>query len=314
MSLINDLIIMGSGLNQSVRDSMASASISADLQAVTQLDFTLYDKRWAMLETGLFKLNMSVQLGNFNLEIASIATGDQGGLETVAIKCRPKAVRLLKARQGTRVLRNSSPTDFVVSECQALGIPVLAQSSAKRSTVARDVPQKGESPEITNPPSSWTTFSRLATELGYVMFEACGVIHFGKPSWLLQDAGLGNVAANYITGDEDDSRTVLVPKCTRTEDDPATTVAVGLIVGSVDYARPGKSLTLAGVPTFNGQYLITEFQADLLITPNVVSITAGTPLNPSPEPPTTGSTTNTTRLGTSLAADFVYWVQKQVGD
>lgn len=310
---IEDVTIMGSGLSADVRQAISKAKLSGSTSEVTQIDLSLTDPDWRILGSGLIAPAMRVELLDFKLEIASITTGDNGGVESLDIKCRPIVVRKLKNRRGKKVMKSSSPSEFVISECKAVGASYLVESSHSRATVSRDVPKKGEQ-EVNQPPSSWTTFQRLARELGFYVFEMAGTIFFGRPSWLMSHASGATVTARYASGAVDNNRTLTAPKCSRSEDDPQTTVGVSMLVPDATYARPGGKLTLSGVPTFNGPYLITSFSMDLLETIQIAAIEAGTPLNPEPNPPTTGKTTTTTRLGTRLASDFIYWINKQVGD
>lgn len=314
MALVDNIKVMGSPLNDEVRRAITECTIEGDYQSVMQLSLTVSDPRWNLLSQGVFKLNMRVEIDDLVFDISNVTTGDSSETETVQVKCRPQIVRKLKARRGARVMKGASPSEFVIAECKAVGAQYVVQASASRSQVARDVPKQGEKPEVQNPPSSYTTFQRLANELGYYFFESAGVVYFGKPSWLLTHPSVTAVKANYITNGDVGLQMVTTPRASRSLDDPATTVDLGLIVPDLKTARPGKRLVLGGVPTFNGEYLISKFSADLLDDTCICDVSGTTPLNPEPQPPTTGKTTPNTRLGTLLATDLVYWVQRQVGD
>lgn len=314
MALVDNIKVMGSPLNDEVRRAITACTIDGDYQSVMQLSITISDPRWALLSQGVFKLNMRVEIDDLIFDISNITTGDSSEVETVEVKCRPQIVRKLKARRGAKVMKNASPSEFVISECKAVGAKYVVQSSASRSQVARDVPKQGEKPEVQSPPSSYTTFQRFANELGYYFFEVAGTVYFGKPSWLMTHVSTKSVSANYITNGDKGIPMVTTPRASRSLDDPATTVDLGLIVTDLLTARPGRRLELSGVPTFNGSYLISRFSADLLDDTCICDVTGTTPLNPEPQPPTTGKTAASTRLGTLLSTDLVYWLQKQIGD
>lgn len=310
MALIDNVRVMGSGLNRDIRNALVEASISGDLKQVTQLELKLIDNGWNILASGLLVLGMTVQIDDLKLEISNISTDEVQGTEGVTVKCRPIVVRKLRDRRGPKVMRNASPSDFVIAECKAVGAKYVVQSSGKRNQVSRDVPKKGEH-EVEQPPSSWTTFQRLAREIGYIVFEAAGTIYFGKPSWLLSAGQLPTYTAQYKTGPEE-KRTLTTPRCERSKDNPVANVSFTTLVSSVSEVRPGKKLILKGVPTFDGDYLVASFDVDLLENVHEASVTATTPINPQPQPQNPSK--NKPRIGTRAIADFMYWVLKQIGD
>lgn len=314
MALLDEIRIMGSGLNRDVRSAVARATISSTLTEVTQLEVVFTDKRWSILGSGLIAPGMRVELNDYNLEISAVSTGNDLDVENFTIKCRPWIVRSLRNRRGTKVMKKVSPSEFIISECKAVGAKYVVQSSARRNQVARDVPKKGDQ-EVNNPPSSWTTFGRLADELGYIVFESCGTVYFGKPSWLMQYNGMSGFGITHLSSESYEGRAMSVPECSRSQDSPATTVNTTIKTKGSPFAiRPGRRFTLNGVPTFNGDYMVSSIRINLLDPAERVDIEGATPLNPEPNPPQTGKTTTQTRLGTKLSSDFVYWVQKQIGD
>lgn len=315
MALIDNVLLMGSSLSTQIRDALVSASLSGSLTQVTQLEMKLADPGWTILNSGLIKQAMTMNLHDFSLEISNIETGDDSGTETLTLKARPVVFRNLKNRRGPRVMKRVSPSQFVISECQAVHAASLVESSAVRPQVARDVPQKGDQETADNPSSSWTTFSRLADELGYIVFESCNQIYFGKPSFFV--SRLPTVDVYYKTGTSDPNKLSLTtPTCSRSEDSPAIQIDnVELPTNSTSAIRPGYNLVLHNVPTFSGQYMVDSFSIDLADPIQRVSISAATPLNKKPSPPDKDPALGLLQhQGTLLVSDFVYWVQKSIGD
>lgn len=284
MALVDAVTILGSRPTRNVREAITSATLSGSLTEVTQLEMTLIDPDWKLLEAGYFGLNMRVEVNEFKLEISNIETGADGSVETTTLKCRPIVVRRLKDRRGPRVMRNVSPSEFVIAECKAVGAGYVVQPSARRKQVARDVPQKGEQ-EVAVPPSSWTTFQRLARELGFIVFESCGVIYFGQPTWLMNSGAMPTVEVAYNAPENDPRRPLSVPKCVWTRDEPAKTMSTLMLIQSASQFRPGKRLILSGVPQFNGSYIMSSFSVGLLDPVPTADISAATPVNPKPQPP-----------------------------
>jgi hypothetical protein len=306
---LDKIAIRGGGMTRQMRTAVLSAKLDGSMSEVNQLDLTFADNGFNILRSGLLTLKAGVDIDDFSLEIAAITTGEQDGYETVTIKARPRIVRRLKDRRGAKVMKKVSPSEFVISECRAVGARYHVQGSADRKTVARDVPKKG-SQEVDNPPSSWTTFKRLADELGYVLFETGGVIHFGRPSWLISNASDDNTVIARHRGAINDDRMVTIPVATRSLDSPSQSISGSLRVNSPRHIRSGMRLELSGVPTFDDKYLVSSFSIDLLDPKLIADFTAATALNPNPG----GDGGQEPRRGTRLASDFAYWVQKQVGD
>lgn len=269
---VDNVRLSGGKLSKQLIEAVMSADISGSITDVTQIEIKFTDPDWKLLKSGIFKLGYSVDIEDFDMEIASIDTGDDETIENVSIKCRPRVIRKLKARKGARVMKNASPSDFVISECRAVGAKYKVQKTARRKQVARDVPKKGQN-ETSNPPSSWTTFKRLAEEVGFLMFESAGIIYFGKPSWLLSNAGTTLYTYRYGSGKDDDYRTYDVPNCTRSQDSTGQEVSFAVRVPSLTRIRPGVRFKLTGVPTFETNYLVSKFKLDMTDPKNVVDLT-----------------------------------------
>lgn len=315
MALLDDLLIMGSPLNDDIRTAITAASINGSLTQITQISITVTDKGWALLGSGLIKQGMSAALHGFTMEISGIETGDDSGKENFVITARPSVYRSLFNRRGSRTMKHVSPTDFIKSETIAVGGKFVGESSSVRSSISRDVPKKGETETASNPMSSWTTFTRLADEIGYVCFESLGTIYFAKPSWFVQN--LGHTNAYYVTGAPTSGKGLCwtAPQCTRSEDSPAISVSTSVQITNPDDIVPGMGFVLHGVPTFEGTYMVSSFSIDLLNPNNLCTIQAATPQNAIPS--LTGGKKDTAvypRIGTLLASDFMYWVKKQIGN
>jgi hypothetical protein len=307
---VDSVYLRGAGLSRQLIESCTKAELNGSVTEINQLSLTFTDPGWALLKSGIFSINASVDVEDFAMEISAIATGEDAGIENVTLKCRSRIIRKLKNRRGTRVLKNSSASDFVISECKAVGAKYNVQATGKRKQVARDVAKAGQQ-EVDNPPSSWTTFNRLADEEGYICFETAGVIHFGRPSWFISGtSATAQWFIRYKQGNDDDNRMYSVPSGQRSADSPGQTVSFDMHTNSLTRFRPGVRFNIVGLPTFETTYLCTQFDIDMLDPMNLVSITGSIANNPDASL-TTG---NQARQGTRLASDLVYWVRKQLGD
>ena len=320
VSPVDQIYLIGTKFNTEIRQAIVRASFSASTSQVSQMDMTIIDRDFKLLAAGMVAEHMRVDFIGFWMEIASIGTGEQDGVETLELKIRPGGVRALIERTGALVMNNVSPTQFVAIECQAVGLGLHGQPSAVRNQVARDVPVGDIEGE--KPPSSWTTFQRLADELGYVMFEHRNIIYFGQPSWLLANVGVPAVV-RYKRGEAATDTVLRVPQCSRSDDDPdGTRVSVVLPAPRIHDIGPGTLLRLQGVPTFDADYIVNSISYDLLDRNTTVEVDAQKPIDPKPLgeggtesiPLNAYGSYGTTRRATKLANDMVAWALAQMGD
>lgn len=342
-SLINEVIFRGAKLRADVSEVITSASIDLSADQVSEIRLELEDPDFDILRDGYIKLNTLVDYQDLKHQIAALETTDgDSGRGGLSITCRPAAVQKLKARRGPMVLKNISPSEFIARECESVGAKYFVEPSAKRKQIARDVVKAGEA--VGNEaPSTWTTFTRLADELGFMLFEvgseAGSVIYFGRPSYFMKTAPTSNDPTRFVRAywnvGEEFYRTRTPPKVRASVDSTdGITVDVELAMERSEECRPGRVLVLRGVPGFDANYFITSVNFELAGV-GTVSVSAKTPIDPDPNPPeatttttktvglngkvTPGKSTSTTpdtsgRRDKGSVDDFVYQALKQAGD
>ena len=277
-SSLDSIYVMGTKLKSELKNAVTSADISMSTSQVTQLNIALVDPGWKILKTGLFAKGIPVRYKDLHFVIANVETTSVSGNEGVTIKCRPETVQKLKNRVGTKIMKKVSPSEFVISECKAVGAKYYVQASSKRSSVSRDKPKAKEKYEADENPSSWTTFNRLAGELGYILFEMAGVIYFGKPTYFLNASKNSPLIVTWKKNIGTDAEQV--PNCVKSVDSKKTTVSVVLPPERAKECRVGRSIKLSGVPTFDGYYLIDDVDYSISGMTNRVRISASTPIDP----------------------------------
>lgn len=334
------VIVRGSQLRLEVQEAVSDASLSWATDQVTELSLTVADPEFAIWRTGQFARDTLVvyrdpPAKDVRLRITAVdLDGGSAGTGGFVVKARSEAAWKLKRRQGPLVMPKASPTQFVEAEAKACGLKVVAQPSATRVQVARDVPAEGEGSRGSQRPSSWTTIQRLAGELGYLVFEFGDTIYFGKPSWLMARPGEPvTVSVPFSRGVAEQYAAISIPQISVSEDaeEPVTVQGVELHRSRASEVRPGKVLHLRGLHPFIVKYLITSLELPLLGTGNV-TFSASTPIDPPPQPPqeTTASTNRSKdsggsspdanssgaarQSGTRSAMDFVTVALSQAGD
>lgn len=321
---LGNLIVRGARLKGNIADSVTSATLSLSSSEATQLDLTLIDEGWEVLRSGLFsagtptKAGSRCDYGDLDLEVRAIEVGPRGVDHAIRITARSLGVGKLKRAKGPLIRKNLTPSQFVKLEAKRAGLKCIAQPSPKRKAIAR---QTGKDAE-----TSWDTCQRLAKELGYVCFEAAGVLYFGQPTWLTQRTKELRVEWK---GKRTDDAIEAIPTCRRSGDDRRKVAQVdALLRGKLgELARPGMALVLDGIPTFDGRYMVDAVTLPLAEgTP--ATVTASTAENPKPEPPpkktktspgkgkTGGSSDSgsTGATGSKSAAAFVGYALAQAGD
>lgn len=259
---------------------LGAPSIDLSSSEVSQLSLTIEDHGFRLLRSGLIALKQRLQVLDLDFEIAAIETGGGSGSPVLGLTCRSRQVQKLRRAKGALVRRNISPTDFVELLAKDAKLKVVAETSAKRTQVARTDP-KGDPPE-----SSWDTIQRLATELGFWAFEAAGTLYFGRPKWLVKRTR--ELTVRYPeAAKRGELDTVEVPVCRRSIDaDSPASISLQLPYDQAGKVRPGQVLNLLGVPGFGADYIVTS-AAFVLDLASPVAIEATTPIDPEPQPPDT---------------------------
>ena len=278
---------------------ITSSTFTASTDAVTEIQTVIEDTDLRRLRSGIFNLHSTIVdwEGIHKMSLAAIeANPGNSGRGGLRLDWRSRYIRNLKSRRGAHVLRGVSASQYVQSECKAIGLTfVYAQDTSRRTQIARDVPAADSPPEEgANYPSAWTTFQRLAREEGFIVFEYGGSLYFGRPSWIRARRKEQNFAG-WQMWPNDQERTLAHPTCRRSAD------ARALVEVEVQYPwsnrhnfRPGWSLDLRGVPGFEGAYIVNSVAWDLTKSTGIATITASSAIDPRAE---SGQGSETTERG-----------------
>lgn len=276
---IGDLTFRGRRLPDKVIASLSTIDLDMGISQVTEMTLTFDDPTFDILKSGIFDLDTQVRYRGLELRVSVLETNAGGGMGGVTVRCRPNAVHKLKKLRGTFVMQNVSPATYVATECKKAGIKApIAQSSPVKKRIARDVKEKGDDYDETNFPSAWTTFQRLANEIGYVMYEVGGIIYFGKPTWLVKKQPKLEVKWYPENGKEP----YTIPEFRQSIDSEDIEVSLSLPLERSGNVYPGLGLAIEGFPKFSGNYLVTAVNYPLAGV-GTISVTASTIRNPKPQ-------------------------------
>lgn len=320
---LGKLIARGAKLRQGLADQVLDGTIDLSTDEVTQLTLTIHDPDLELLDSGLFWPGTETKAGSrldygddLRLEVAAVEVNDNNGTPSLVVTARSLGAQRLRRARGALIRKKITPTEFAHLEARNVGLDFVGQPSAQRFAISRQTGTPGDGGDTGE--TSWDTLQRLASELGYLCFEAAGVLYFGKPTWLVEHTGRVLEVAWKKRPDE---RLLNLPLCRRTSDDAKKLATVSANLGGTlgDDVRTGHRLNLSGVPKFTGRYLITGVRIPLDDS-QPVTVDAATPVNPDPQPPATvgkpGSSDGTTSTGggKGTAAAFVSYALAQAGD
>lgn len=287
------LFVHGGKLKDSIADRVTQASLSWATDSVTQLSMQILDPGLALYREGVFAKGVALLyrepgMRDVNLRVASV-TVDPGpaGTGGMQIAARSEGVWKLKRRRGPLVMKKASPSQFVAAECKAVGLKAVVQPSPARGAVARDVKKAGDgSARGALAPSSWTTFQRLAGELGYIVFEFADTVYFGTPTWLIGRDKTPLQVAVPLPGAPPAWAARQIPTIVSSEDSEVAVDISGVVIEKARFkeVRPGGAMQLRGVPPYNDMYLIGSVDLPLIGTDGV-TLSASTPKDPEPQPP-----------------------------
>lgn len=278
LSVQDRVLIRGAALpSNAVVDS---CRVSLTTSENSQVDLGFLDDGHVLARAGWAPKGTPVDFDDLRMRVAAVSVGPgPAGAGGINLACRPQTVRTLSDRKGPLRLTGVSAAQFVEAECAAAGIKAVAEPGATLPEVVRD----SEEPED----SSWSTFTRLAREVGANVFETAGTVYFGRPSWLVNRNLESRVDVIWDVDADDSRRPLEPPDCRQSEDaDDDKTVTVRLPILRAATVRPGMVLRLAAyVPLWHGDYLIDSVNFDADAADGTV--TASVAKDPAPQPPAT---------------------------
>lgn len=295
---VKQVSVRGDKLPSSTMDAITSVEVEMGTDQATELVFTFDDPGFRLLASNLFDLNTNVEYRGLHLYVAVIETNEGNGLGGITIRCRPLAVKRLKRLRGDRTMHHISAPNYVLAECKTAGVgkTVVQPTKHKKKKIVRDTKQDGVTYDPATFPSAWTTMQRLASEIGYLLYEVGGTIYFGKPTWLVKHRP--PVTVKWYP--EDDKEPVTIPNIRQSVDAKEIEVSLSLPIRRAGSVVPGVGLDLIGFPKYSDMYFIDRVAYSLAGGDGTVTVDASTIHNPEPQPGAS-ITTSTTPVTTTSA-------------
>ncbi len=268
------VLVTGERLKADVVESVTTANISLSTTEVSQLNLTVTDKDFRLLNSGIFyaggvyTAGSRIDYGGLRFECRAIELQPRGADDLLIITGRSYGPQALKRSRGARVWKNMSPTQFAAQEARNAGLDFTGQTTGKRKTIHRGKTE-----------SSWDVLQRLASESGFYCFEAAGRLYFASATFLVAPGRkyISIAWRGSKTADDLDE----LPNCRRSGDDPkaAATFTAKVRGDNGELALPGMRAQLSGMSVFSNAYMIDTVSINLADnTP--VTVSGSTPINP----------------------------------
>jgi hypothetical protein len=282
--LVSHVYLRGNALPADISEAVIGADISLDATQVSQLNLTFNDDDLSIMKKGYFNKGTTIDYLDQRLVIASISIQPSAaGKGQITLACRPALIQKLKLRKGALVSRNVSASQWIETECAAVGATCTVQPTKTRTSIARDVyvPTQNNTDA-----SSWTTFVRLAREEGFQIWEVAGHIYFGQPSWFMQTMPVVRCIYSADPAANADYLMTSFPTANTSLDSVVDdrNISVTIPAARAVNFRPGYVMQVENCGMFDMQYFISTVAYPLLLGQGDATINGIVPINPTPQP------------------------------
>ncbi|MGA1386197.1 MAG: hypothetical protein ACO306_05710 [Flavobacteriaceae bacterium] len=237
----------------------------------------------------------SVDLKSILMEVAEVSVSQEQGVSPIwTVKCRPKAVQQMKRDKKPEVITGNGSA-YVQAACKKYGLECIFEKTDKSKKITK---ASGDN----EADSVWDVIQNLAQQAKFKCFEVDGTLYFASMKWLLHKWGPDAIVYTATVKDRtktppiDVQRVVtkryipLIPgelgKAYELMKMPSMSKSDNAVMEATGSAeiertngvgiRPGMTVYVGGVPSFNGYYLVTSVNFEER-SPNPVGINFETP-------------------------------------
>jgi hypothetical protein len=166
-------------------EQLLSANLELTVEQQSELEFLMDDPNFVYFNSfgkdG--PIGKDATYDDLKLRVAAYTLdGGTVGTGAMNLKCRAIGIEKSRAIRGALTRENISPTQFVIDGARSAGMECIAQPTAVRPSISRDM--SSEDANNSDDKNEWTTLQRLAAEEGFLIFERKNVLFFGSPQWL----------------------------------------------------------------------------------------------------------------------------------
>jgi len=259
---------------RSVREAVTSLEYSWTLDSVSELSFEVWDPDFQFLQNNYFQVRREVKTDGGDFEIAAVEVSQGNGTSPIVrVQARRRAIQLMKRDKNPAALGGGTATDYARVAASRFGLAFVGEPTGTQA-VQIQAASEGRADSV------WDVLKRNASEAQFAVFESDGTLYFASEQWLLGKWANIPIRWSALQGPASTFPLYEIPNC-RTSDDNPSAADIRFIVDRTNGVklRPGMTIDFAGVPTFDGRYLVTDVsysEGDL--TP--VGMSARTPVKP----------------------------------
>jgi hypothetical protein len=268
--MITGLVIVDPLSNSSfdISQYTTKLSVSLSITATAQLTATVSDPGLVMLSKNVFSLRRLLAYKNVWYEVAAAEVRQGSASEELTIEFRSLGIQSLKRDKGQASFPGMSSTTFASIKAKEFGMAFFGESTPPKNTIVRVSNDKTDE-------STWDVLKRLASDNQFYLFETDQRLFFTSLQYLagkfaVRSSTTSGFLATSIYWNQDPPtpasgagalgcRCLTCPTMRRSDDDPdASGVDFQLERSNGLLFRPGMTVFVEGVPTFNDVYVISE--------------------------------------------------------
>jgi len=254
---------------------VTSLNLSYSIDGANQIQFTVIDKDYLMMENNLFLARRKLLYRGTMYEIGVVEVG-QGPASSpqVTVTAWDAAVQAMKRDKKPDSISGSSAYEYAVNAAKKFGIELIAEKTNKTQTI-----NKGNG--TNSDQSVWSVLQSAANQDEFVLYVMDGVMVYGSQKWLLWKYGADSKSTyntktkvtttkkysrlyynpgGTIPADAQKFTVMEYPTIRQSENDPLE--GDGRIVVAKPNGcliKPGMTVIIGPKPTlFQGGYIVTE--------------------------------------------------------
>jgi hypothetical protein len=162
---------------------VTSLELSYSIDGANQIQFTVIDKDYLMMEKNLFMARRKLLYRGNMYEIGVVEVGQgPAGSPQVTVTAWDAAVQAMKRDKKPDSISGSSAYEYAVNAAKKFGIDLIAEKSNKTQTI-----NKGNG--TNSDQSVWSVLSSAANQDEFVLYVMDGVMVYGSQKWLMWKFG-----------------------------------------------------------------------------------------------------------------------------
>ena len=262
-----------------INQCVTKLEFSWTLDLVSEMSFEVVDKDFFLYNRNSFLIRRDVIYDNSIFEMSSISIRQpQGYSPVVSVKARKKVLQMMKRDKNPEAYGGRTATDFAASVAERYRLDFVGEPTSKSKVL-------GKSSGSSTDDSVYDVLKRSAGEANFIVFESENTLYFASEQWLIGrwanvPISWPNFVSDTFFGSQSPFFTFGMPECSKSDDDPYAASFKALVNRENGIQlRPGMTVNLSGINSFEGQYLISEVSYEEGQN-KPVSISCRTPVKP----------------------------------